>query len=85
VFVDMRLCSMIGVLAGMHSVGAGQVCMVSGLLVLAGLVMFGGFPMMASGGGVVLGGVFVMLGGFLRHGCPLHSLKIGRTNAKTPR
>jgi hypothetical protein len=76
VVVDMRLGSMVGMLAGLHSMCMGQVRMVSCLLVLTRLVMFSGLAMMASGGSVVLGGVFVMFSGFLRHGCLLRSLKM---------
>ena len=62
--VPARLYMMMLGVAGM---AVGGVRMMRRLLVIAGLVMLGGFPMMLGGVLVVLGGLVVMFDGVVAH------------------
>ena len=73
--LGVRLAGVGGVLGGVVRVRGRGVGVVGGLLVVARLVVLGGFGVVFGGRGVVDGGLLVALGGFLRHnvgilGCP---------------
>src|SRR5262249_44728136 len=63
----MVLGRLAGVMRRMRRVPVRHVRVMPGLLVVAGLVMLGGFAMMVRRGLVVLGGVVVMIGTLVSH------------------
>lgn len=68
--LDVLLGSLAGVVQRVLVVGAREVRMVRGLLVVPVLVVVGGLPVVTGSLLVVVGGLVVMLGGFLRHDQP---------------
>jgi hypothetical protein len=69
-----RVFRMVG---GMNMVTVRQVCVVSGFFVIAGLVMRGGFVVVARSVFQMLRCLLVMIGCFVRHGFPPDNLKTG--------
>jgi hypothetical protein len=61
VLIGVLLRSVLVVLGGMQRMAVGYFGVMRGLLVIAGLGMFGGFAMMLGRMLVVLGGLFMML------------------------
>ena len=62
--------SFLGVMGGVQMMPMRDVCMMPRLLMVSGLVLFGGLPMMAGGMLVVLRGFVVMFcSGMASHGC----------------
>ena len=57
--------SMLRVLVGVNVVTVSRLCMVGGFLMVAGLVMFGGFGVVFSSVRVMFRGLLVMFGCFL--------------------
>jgi hypothetical protein len=67
VFLGVGLPGLLGVHAGMRSMPACGMRVMSGLLVMARSVMFGGFAMVLRGLGMMFGRLGVMVCSFLRH------------------
>jgi hypothetical protein len=67
VFVHMRFSRLLGVRARVRAVARRRMSVMSGLLVLASLVVLGCFAMVLSSMGVVFGCLCVVLRSFLRH------------------
>jgi hypothetical protein len=64
---SVRSARLFGVVSGMGCVPPCGVCVVCGLFVLSALVLLSRFPMVASSLRVVLCGVLMVFGCFLRH------------------
>jgi hypothetical protein len=65
VLFGVRLGSLAGVMGRVETMPMGDVCMVAGLFVVAGFLVFGGRAVVNRGLLVVVGGVLVMLGSFV--------------------
>jgi hypothetical protein len=67
VLFEMRFCRLLGVGARVRTVARRGMSVVCCFLVVASVVMFGGFAMVLRSVGVVFGCLGVMLRSFLRH------------------
>ena len=64
---NVGLARVLGMALGVVGMGGRSVSVVGGFLVMADLVVLGGFGVVLGSLGVVGGGVLVAFGGFLRH------------------
>jgi hypothetical protein len=70
VVLGVQLRGFARVMVSVFRMSTGRVCVVCGFLVVSCIVMLGGFGVVPRRMSVVLGGLAVVLGGFLRHNSP---------------
>ena len=80
--LNVMLHCMFRMVGGVNVVTMRQVCVVSGFFMFAGLVMRGGFMVVARSVFQMLRCLLVMIGCFVRHGFPPDNLKTGLLKPK---
>jgi hypothetical protein len=85
VVLDVMLGSFFGVLGRVRVMSLSQVRVMRRLFMIAGLMMFGGFAVVVGSMVVMLGGLRMMMRGFLRHDWLLFGLQRPALQAESAR